>query len=291
MKKLFGFAFFVLFASFLIVSCNSDDNFIEQGGNIPEEIQLNVSYGEHPQQVYDLYLPEGRTPQTTKVIMLIHGGGWISGDKADMDEAVLVVRERHPEYAVVNVNYVLANEETPAFPNQFLDIHSVIEQLTEKSESLRIHPAFGIIGVSAGAHIALMYDYVYDTEDRVKFIADIVGPTDFTDPFYTNNPDFSMMLEFLVDESQYPEDTDLVEAVSPVYQVSASSSSTLMFYGMQDPLVPVSNAYSLKNALDDASVTNSLMIYSGGHGDDWEEVEIMSMYLKISEYINMYLGM
>ena len=47
-------------------------------------VLTNVSYGNNPEQVYDLYLPEGREASRTKVVVLIHGGGWTSGDKVDM---------------------------------------------------------------------------------------------------------------------------------------------------------------------------------------------------------------
>lgn len=289
MKKMFWRFGVMVNITLLLLSCNSDDNFIDQGGNILEETLLDVSYGEHEQQVYDIYLPEGRSAETTKVLMLIHGGGWIDGDKADMQEAVELMQERHPGHAIVNVNYVLADIDTPAFPNQFLDIVTVIQQLTEQSETLHINPTFGLIGASAGAHIALMVDYTYDEQDQIKFVADVVGPTDFTDPFYADDPNFDTLLNLLVDESQYEEGVDLAEAVSPSFQVSATSSPTIMFYGDNDPLVPVSNAYTLNSALDDTEIDNSLTIFSGGHGDDWSEAEIASMYTKISGYINTYL--
>lgn len=289
MKKMFWRFGVMVNITLLLLSCNSDDNFIDQGGNILEETLLDVSYGEHEQQVYDIYLPEGRSAETTKVLMLIHGGGWIDGDKADMQEAVELMQERHPGYAIVNVNYVLANIDTPAFPNQFLDIVTVIQQLTEQSETLHINPTFGLIGASAGAHIALMVDYTYDEQDQIKFVADVVGPTDFTDPFYADDPNFDILLNLLVDESQYEEGVDLAEAVSPSFQVSATSSPTIMFYGDNDPLVPVTNAYTLNSALVDTEIDNSLTIFSGGHGDDWSEAEIASMYTKISGYINTYL--
>ena len=160
-----------------------------------EETQLNVSYGDNPQQKYDLYLPEGRSSEKTKIIILIHGGGWIDGDKEDMNEYIPILKEKHPNHAIVNINYVLAAPpSTPAFPNQFLDVGKVINKLTQESEELELLPEFGLIGASAGAHIALQYDYVYDTDDKVKMICDIVGPTDFTDPFYTENPNFQILL-------------------------------------------------------------------------------------------------
>lgn len=281
---------FLIITTLAFVSCNSDDNFIDQSVIVSEELRLDVLYGAHPQQTYDLFLPEGRDEANTKVIMLIHGGGWVEGDKADMQDAFDLLRERHPNHAIVNVNYVLANLQTPAFPNQFLDIKSIIEKLTNESSSLRINPTFGIIGASAGAHIGLMYDYVYDTNDAVKFVASVVGPTDFTDPFYADNPEFELLLNLLVDNDAYEDDVDLAIAVSPAYQVSEMSSPTVMFYGNQDPLVPLNNAYTLRTALNAANVENSLNVYNGGHGDDWSELEIASMQSKISQYINMYLA-
>jgi len=46
---------------------------------------LDVSYGDQEQQIYDIYLPEGRTRKSTKTIILIHGGSWVAGDKVSMD--------------------------------------------------------------------------------------------------------------------------------------------------------------------------------------------------------------
>ena len=188
MKKRF---FTLLSIAVLFISACSEEEATKPITSLSEEVKFDVSYGENPQQVYDLYLPEGRTAEKTKVLILIHGGGWVEGDKNDMDEYIPLLKQKHPNHALVNINYVLANPPSiPAFPNQFLDLKKVINKLTEESEPLQILPEFGLIGTSAGAHIALQYDYVYDTNDQIKMVCDIVGPTDFTDPFYTNNPNF-----------------------------------------------------------------------------------------------------
>ena len=44
--------------------------------------ELNVSYGSNSEQVFDIYLPANRSDDT-KIMILVHGGGWTSGDKAD----------------------------------------------------------------------------------------------------------------------------------------------------------------------------------------------------------------
>ena len=281
--------------SILLISCSSDDAPGDDGPIVTEpllaETFLNVSYGENSQQVYDIYLPAGRTSDKTKVIVLVHGGGWTSGDKADMDNFVDLIQTAHPDHAIVNINYVLASAVqpfVPAFPNQFLDIQSVIDQITDEKETLQIVPEFGLIGTSAGAHISLMYDAVYDNHDVVKMVADIVGPTNFTDPFYANDPLFNLALSALVDESAYPLGANYAEVTSPALQVSNSSSPTILFYGNQDPLVPLSNGELLKTNLTNASVTNSFTVYDGGHGD-WDEASLLDLQVQLSNFIETHL--
>lgn len=296
MKNLHLLLFTLCLSVFLPSCTSSDDQIITDDTMQMDEPALeaavftNVSYGNDPQQVYDLYLPEGRTAETTKVIVLIHGGGWTSGDKNDMAATVAFVQTFHPDHAIVNVNYVLATlPDTPAFPNQYFDIRAVINQLTTQSEDLHILPEFGMIGVSAGAHLAMMYDYVYDLTDQVKFVINIVGPSDFTDPFYADDPNFALALDFFVDESQYPSGTDYAAVNSPALQVSTTSSPTLLFYGNQDPLVPLSNGIELDSQLNTRNVPHLFTIYEGGHGNDWSEESTADLALKSSNYINTYL--
>ncbi|MCW9037451.1 alpha/beta hydrolase [Altibacter sp.] len=282
----------LLVLSFLSVSCSSEG---EQNGAQEEQpllakTELNVPYGPSSQQVYDLYLPEGRSSTSTKVLVLVHGGGWTGGDKADMQQFVTLLQQEHPNHAIVNMNYVLATLSTPAFPNQFLDIKKVIEKLSAEKEVLQIQPTFGLIGTSAGAHLSLQYDYVYDTGDQVTFVADIVGPTDFTDPFYANDPNFQLALEALVDESAYPPGTNYAQAVSPVFQVSNHSSPSILFYGSKDPLVPLTNGERLQQALSQHDVTNSFSVYEGGHGDDWSAASIADLQTQLSAFINVNLA-
>ncbi len=276
-----------------LFSCTSEEKVVVDDNRPVDAVTfLNVSYGSDSQQVYDLYLPEGRTSENTKVLLLIHGGGWTQGDKADMNYFVDLLQQKHPNHAIVNVNYVLASltpPVKPAFPNQFLDLVAVIDQLTSEKENLQILPEFGMIGTSAGAHLSLMYDFVYDIDDQVKFVADIVGPTDFTDPFYANDPNFEQALKLFVDESQYPVGTNYAETVSPLYQMNASVSPALMFYGNQDPLVPLSNGTSLEIALNNWQISHSFTVYEGGHGDDWSAADLLNLQTQISEYIDAYL--
>jgi acetyl esterase/lipase len=297
MKKILYILTIGLFLNVSFISCDSDDTVIEEEvidddtttDPLVATIQLDVPYGADPQQVYDLYLPEGRTDEKTKVLILVHGGGWIEGDKADVNEIITLMQVNNPNHAIVNMNYKLATLSYPAFPNQFLDLDAVINQVTSQSETLHILPEFGLIGLSAGAHISLQYDSVYDTDNQVKFVCDIVGPCDFTDPFYQENPNFDLYLTALTDESAYPAGTDLAVALSPALQLNANTSPTVLFYGNIDKLVPLTNGITLKNNLETAGIAHQYTVYDGGHGN-WTETQYADVENKISVYIDTYLG-
>jgi len=169
---------------FFISSCSSNEN----APNPPLEAQqlTNVSYGNDAKQKFDLYLPANRNTSDTKTLILVHGGSWIGGDKSEMNPILEVVRKNLPNYAVVNMNYRLSTWGKPAFPMQIDDIAAVIAKL--KNGKYDISDNIGFIGVSAGGHLSLLYSYAYNIDKNVKMVCSIVGPTNFTDPAYTDNP-------------------------------------------------------------------------------------------------------
>ena len=74
--------------------------------------QVNVSYGEQPAQVFDLYLYGQRTgepdyfaadPAPRPTLIWIHGGGWVAGDKAREIPWLIPYLQRG--WNVANVNY------------------------------------------------------------------------------------------------------------------------------------------------------------------------------------------
>ena len=61
---------------------------------------LNLSYGSDNLQKMDVYLPTNRTANT-KLIVFIHGGSFIEGDKSDF--TVLVKELVRENFAIVNL--------------------------------------------------------------------------------------------------------------------------------------------------------------------------------------------
>jgi alpha/beta superfamily hydrolase len=126
----------------------------------PFFIDENLSYGPNEKQKLDLYYPEF---QTRGLIVFLHGGGWIAGDKADTDHDQLLLKQVERGYAVASVGYRLAaidngdpNNPVPinAFPTALHDVKRAIRWLKAYSpvDSSRII----LWGFSAGGHLAAL---------------------------------------------------------------------------------------------------------------------------------------
>ncbi len=249
----------------------------------------NVAYGLHPQQVYDIHLPDTTYKTSSKVIILVHGGGWRYGDKTTMIPLLNSLRELYPEYTIVNMNYRLANETQYAFPDQFLDIGLLIEHLTLLSSSYQFSPEFGIIGRSAGGHLALMYDAVYDYTDQVKFVSSLAGPTNFSDPSFIQDPLYDEVYDILVNPEVY-EPKHASNLLSPLFHVFSETSPTLIFHGKKDNIVPVSNAVDFAEKLKKNSINSKMTLFQARHLD-WSLENWGVVYKKLGDFLDRYLSL
>ena len=278
----------LLFISFGLYSCSDDDS----NTNDPQDIaplefrqELNVSYGNNSDQVFDIYLPANRTLDT-KVMILVHGGGWTSGDKNDMNPLKDLIRQDLPNIAIVNINYRLADENNPPYPMQIEDITSIVDFLKENQNDYVISNDLAFLGTSAGAHLSLLWSYAFDSESDVKMVASIVGPTNFTDPAYLDNDD--PLLQEILDVYGIETTTAFLEEISPYHQVTADAPPTILFYGGQDPLIPTSQGVDMETKLADLGVTHQFTLYpDAGHG--WIGIELLDTWTKLKAFTETHL--
>lgn len=259
-------------------SCHSDEN-ANDAQSLPATKELNVAYGDDSQQTYDIYLP-GAKSAATKIIFLLHGGGWIGGSKEDMNYLVEFMKLKFPQYAIVNINYRLATQTSPAYPKQIEDIALAVAHVDSQ---YGLSKNYGFIGASAGGHLSMLYTYKMDNLHQVKFVCNVVGPTDFSDPAYDDS---------LLEQTYMPyvgtniTDEFLAE-ISPVSYVNAQSAPTIQFMGNADPLIPVTQGQRLKTKLDSFGVANQLNIYNAGHGD-FSVSDNQDIYNRLSGFLNLH---
>ena len=273
-------SFLLILTLFILVfsSCKKDE---EPEEDIPVTMQ-NVSYGSNAQQKMDVYLPATRSTTTTKVIIMIHGGGWNTGDKADFNEYVDSLKKREPSYAIFNLNYRLANT-SELFPAQELDIKTAVEFIYNKRQEYKISDKFVLVGASAGAHLALLQGYKYSTPVKPKAIIDFFGPTDLID-MYNNPPNPLVQPLLLAVTGVTPTANTLYMQSSPINFISSQSPPTMIFHGGVDIVVSPSQSASLDTKLFISGVTHQYVFYPAeGHG--WVGANLIDSFNKIQAFL------
>lgn len=237
-------------------------------GNGYTEFQ-DVQYGdaEGGYNLLDAYLPDNRT-DSTKVIVYIHGGSWVKGDKKELPRQFIDELVGRQGYAVATINYRLVKEGRNIFPAQIEDIRKALAFISANAQEYRYCPdRFALMGASAGAHLALLYAYAYDSLRRVKTVVDIFGPTDLSDPSVRaeglESNDIIVNYLGIKDTA-----ANVVKKASPYFQLTASGGvPTILFHGTADELVNVRQSEKLYAKLKDLHIPAQLELYPGGKHD------------------------
>ncbi len=226
----------------------------------------NIAYGTDALQKMDVFLPANRTTTATKVMIVIHGGGWSAGDKLDMAAYIDILKTRLPDYAFFNINYRLTSvANSIPFPAQELDVKAAIDFINSKRAEYIISDKFVLLGASAGAHLALLQAYKYATP-KMKAVVDLYGPTDMADMY--NNPASSQVtptsIAFIVTGSPFATpalNAGTYSISSPLTYVSITSPPTIIFHGGADSLVRPTQSTMLFAALAQKGVVRQYVPY------------------------------
>jgi acetyl esterase/lipase len=275
--------FFILLISAQILSACK--NSIESTAtSVPAQSLLNVSYGNDAQQKMDIYLPADRSATNTKFVLMIHGGGWSSGDKTDFNEYVDSIKKRLPGYAIFNMNYRLATGSVNVFPAQENDVKMAVEFIATRLNEYHISQKMVLMGASAGAHLALLQGYKYDSPIKPKAIVDFFGPTDMAELYNNSTSSSTSLLVSLIVGATPVTNADLYYQSSPINFVTAQSPATIILQGGVDPLVSPSQSAKLNEKLQTFGVTHQYVLYPGeGHG--WYGAKLADSFDKIQSFL------
>jgi len=139
------------------------------------EVHKDIPYafrGEHREwQLMDVYLPTERTEEKLPVIISVHGGGWVQGDKEEYRYYCMSLAGQG--FGVINFSYRLAPEYH--FPAPLEDLSSVIGWLTENAKSYGMDiDRVCAVGDSAGGQILSLYVALLTGDDRPDRIFETV---------------------------------------------------------------------------------------------------------------------
>ncbi len=139
-------------------------------------------------QKLDLYIPEGVGP--FPVVIMVHGGGFMFGDKADGAGLTGVDQLLAAGYAVASINYRLSGEAQ--YPAQIHDAKAAVRFLRANAATYNLNAdKFGAWGASAGGNLVSLLGTTCGVEELegdlgnndqsscVQAVVDWFGPIDF----------------------------------------------------------------------------------------------------------------
>lgn len=285
---------FLLFFSAFFISCNKEINGDDLNNTVNAKTLLNVSYGNNAAQAMDIYLPANRSTTSTKAMVLIHGGGWTTGDKNDPLFLPIVdtLKRRLPGYAIFNINYRLSASPDFLFPTQEMDVKAAVEFIYAKRNEYGISDQFVLAGASAGAHLALLQAYKYNSPVKAKAVVSLFGMGDLLDMY--NNPVggnvlISAGLALAVGSTPL-QDPLIYSSSSPINFISNSTAMpTILLHGGLDPLVSPQQSAAMHNKLNAAGIINQYILYpTAGHGD-WDNGTYSNAYSNIEAFLTLHL--
>lgn len=248
------------------------------------EVKLDQPYAgnDNPKQMVDVYLPKKRnSDKPLPVIAMIHGGGWVNGDRIGY-AALGIQFARTGDYAAVGVGYRLSKEAH--WPSQVHDCKAAIRWIRAHAKELNLDESkIAVWGSSAGGHLSSLLGTSGDVKElegdlgpnksfssRVQCVVNLCGPENFTKALMFDKEGKPVWKDDAVGgllggnaEKKHAE----AVAASPVTHVTKDDPPFITFHGTKDQRVAYLHAEEIHAALKKAEVPSLLVpITDGGHG-------------------------
>ncbi|MBW3634970.1 MAG: alpha/beta hydrolase [Armatimonadetes bacterium] len=274
-----------------------------QGAPLP--VQRNLVYGEAGGQKLLLDVYGANRARTRPAVILVHGGSWSSGSKADLGFVASALARQG--YVGFSVNYRLLRDGRNRFPAQLDDVQRAVRWVRAHAREFGVDPQrIGALGASAGGHLAALLGTT-DTRDnsdralaryssRVQCVVDLYGPTDFTAALDLANrtrmradqsPGAGIVQGFL---GPLPAAAANYRLASPVTHINRKTAPFLIFHGGRDTLVPLNQSQRLHRALRAAGVESKLVVFpAAGHG--YSEPELLAQtFIEVQRFFARHLA-
>lgn len=247
---------------------------------------INYEGGTNPAQSLDLYLPTETKPnKLLPLIVFIHGGAWIQGDKQD-SPGILMAQHG---FALASINYRLSTEAI--FPAQIDDCRKAIAYLRKNGSKWGIDTTrIGVWGISAGGHLASLLGTTNSAENKDSSVEAVLNWCGLSD-LMTVSEQSGSRTKIDWDDKNGPlakflggretEKPDLAKAASPVNFITADDPPFLIVHGDIDDVVPFAQSQELYDKLKEKGVPCRLIkVKGGGHifGNDEEFKHAMQFF-------------
>ena len=270
---------------------------------------LDIAYANlSAAQKLDIYLPDDSS-KTYPVIISVHGGAFLGGDKAD-GQVNPMLEGLKRGYALVSINYRLSGEAL--FPKNINDVKAAIRWVKANAAKYKLKAdKIALWGGSAGGNLVSLAGTsgnVKELEDvslgnanqssLVQAVVDWFGPCDFLkmdeqliatgngkpDHSEANSPESKVLGQKI---TAIPEK---VQSANPETYITKDDPPFLVMHGSKDQLVPTQQsenfAAKLKAVLGEKKVTLHILQGAKHGGPEFEEAENLNM---VFAFLDKYL--
>jgi acetyl esterase/lipase len=259
-------------------------------------------------QKLDIYLPATGSGPFPLVIM-VHGGGFMFGDKADGGGLTGVDALLAAGYAVASINYRLSGEAT--YPAQILDAKSAVRFLRANAAQYQLNPnKFGAWGASAGGNLVSLLGTTCgvaelegaelgnaDQSSCVQAVVDWFGPIDF---LKMQDQLTAAGCSASTNDASSPESKlvgapiqtvpDIVKTTNPMNYITADDAPFFIENGTADCNIPPIQNKNLADALSaviGADKVTYVSLEGAGHGgSQFETAENLQLVIS---FLDKYL--
>ena len=245
----------------------------------------------------DLFYPSQTNSQKLPIAILIHGGGWRSGDKSFQHPLAIKLAEKG--FLCATVEYRLSPEAK--YPASIIDIKNAIKWLKCNTASYNSDTTkVALMGCSSGGHLAVLTGVTKNVEkfntgeskhnstSDVQVIIDIDGILDFTDPAESGKDTselFPSVGKLWLGETYKNKPSLWIEA-SPITYISKDSppilfinSSIDRFHAGRDKAIAILSNYSIKSEV--CTLVNTPHTFWLFHPWFSQTIDIINNFLQI----------
>ena len=239
---------------------------------------MDIAYAEESAaQKLDLYVPAEPSDSLRPALVVVHGGGWRSGDKQRGQWSRIPARYARDGYVAISVNYRLTGEAP--WPAQIEDVKAAVRWLRAHAAEHRVDVGrIGAYGNSAGAHLASLLGLVKQTDglegtgphlehsSQVQAVCASATPADFLNWGAPGVLPVRLRNTFLVGPTETLRDR--ARQASPITYARDDAPPFLLIHGTDDRTVPIEQSNRFAQALREAGAkeVRYMIIDNEGHG-------------------------
>ncbi len=246
------------------------------------ELRRDVEYGLAGGEslLLDISVPEGAGP--FPVAILVHGGGWDSGDKSGSDNpgngadiSPWFAPLTAAKFVWFSINYRLAPQHR--WPAGLEDLQTAIRWVKAHAGEFGGDPGrIALFGHSAGGHLVTFVATRSNADTRVQAVVAFAPVTDHEQDLGVRGG-LSMSLQRLLGQPKEvtPESLAMLRALSPINRVRTGMPPVLLLHGDADKTVPLQQSLAFQKKLRATGVTCDLLTIAGAPHAliPWEKID------------------